>query len=209
MPSDNVRNLGVQFDSTLSLQKHVRTVCKAAFFHINRIWKIRKYLNRSATQALVHAHVLSRLDYCNSLLYGAPACLIQRLQRVQNAAARLVSKAKRMDHATPLLKELHWLPIKTRLEFKIQVMAFKIVKGQAPPYLCELLAPYEPVRALRSCDQNLLNMPSFRLQTFGGRAFSVTAPRLWNQLPLHLKNCDNVDNFKKKLKTFHFNNAFN
>jgi hypothetical protein len=114
-PSTSARNIGVIFDSTMSLEKHINTTCSSAWFHLRNIWKIRKYLNNSATETLVHAFVSSKLDQCNSLLYGLPSKQLKKLQRVQNAAARVVTKVRKFDHISPILHSLHWLPVEARI----------------------------------------------------------------------------------------------
>ena len=110
-PKEYVRNLGVIFDSTLSLERHVNNVCKNAYYQIKCIGRIRKYLDLDSTKTLIHAYVTSRLDYCNSLLFGLPKYQIQKLQRVQNAAARLVTGSQKFDKMKPVLKDLHRLKI--------------------------------------------------------------------------------------------------
>jgi hypothetical protein len=99
--------------------RHVTKICSAAFYHLYNIRRMRKFLNKSHTETLIHAFVTCRLDYCNSLLYGLPDTLISKLQRVQNACVRLVYHAPKQCHITPLLQDLHWLPVKMRIIFKI------------------------------------------------------------------------------------------
>ena len=119
---------------------HVHTkCCQAAFFHLFTIRRIWKFLNHETVQILVNAFVTSRLDYCNSLLYGLPATQLNKLQRVQNAAARLICNIARFDHISPILFELHWLPIKYRINFKILLITYKALHGLAPNYITELI----------------------------------------------------------------------
>ena len=113
-PSKDVRNLGCWFDTQLKMDCHINKVCKAAFFHLFNIRRIRKFLNSGTTQTLVNAFVTSRLDFCNSLLYILPAYQLNKLQRVQNSAARLICKISRFNHITPVLYDLHWLPVTVR-----------------------------------------------------------------------------------------------
>ena len=151
----------------------------------------------------------SRLDYCNGLLCGITDELLCRLQKVQNNAARVVSGSKKYDHITPVLKDLHWLPIRKRIEFKILLLTFKCMQGCAPLYLRELLVKQANTRTLRSNTKNLLQIPLTHLKRFGDRAFCAYAPRLWNELPDNIKAADSVQNFKKQLKTLLFRKEFN
>ena len=122
---------------------HIFTaVCKSAFFHLRNIPKIRKFLTTETTKALFHAFVTSKIDYCNSLLYGAPKYLLHRFQQVLNCGARIVYRSKKYDHITPLLMELHWLPIEQRINFQILLITFKTLHNQAPTYLTDLLTYY-------------------------------------------------------------------
>ena len=193
----------------MKLETHINSVCRTCFFHISRIWKIRKFLTQEATQALVQANITSRLDYCNSLYYGLSTSLRDRLQRVQNAAARVIVKAGKQEHITPVLKNLHWLPIEHRISYKIQLLTFKILNGLAPSYLCDLIDQYQPTRVLRSQDQNQLQQCNYKLKAYGGRSFQVAAPKLWNTLPVTIRTSQSLSHFMSSLKTFHFKLAFN
>ena len=122
-----------------------------------------------------------------SLLYGLPNYLIQRLQHVMNAAAKLITCKRKLDNVTPLLIKLHWLPVRQRIVFKIFLYAFKALHGVTPTYLAELISPYVPRRALRSTDQLLLEQPMHKLKSVGLRAFSVCMSYLWNSLPFENK----------------------
>ena len=120
-----IRNLGCWFDNSFTMTAHVTKTCKAGFFYLHNICRIRKFLTQEITEKLIHAFVTSRLDYCYSLLYGLPSNLLVKLpQRVQNAAARLIHRAPRFCHITPLLVDLHWLDIKSRIDFKIILKPF-------------------------------------------------------------------------------------
>ncbi len=136
--SSSVRNLGVLFDSNLTFDRHVSSICKTAFFHLKNISKLRPMLTMSNAEMLIHAFMTSRLDYCNALLGGCSACLINKLQIVQNEAARVLTRTRNYDHISPVLSTLHWLPIKHRIDFKILLITFKALNGLAPQYLSEL-----------------------------------------------------------------------
>ena len=156
---------------------------------------------------LIQTPVISKLDYCNSLLSGLPACTLKPLQLIQNAAARLVFNQPKFSHVSPLLRSLHWLPVAARTEYKTLMLAFKALKGIAPPYLQSLIKPYNPPRALRSANKGLLDEPS--LKTDGQRStrprrFALLAPHLWNSLPVALRTTDSLPRFRRDLKTHLF-----
>ena len=191
-----------------TFSKSLNDLCKTAFYHIRNISRTRPCLSIDSTKTLVHVSVMSRLDHCNSLLYGLPDYLIQRLQCVMNAAAKEITCKQKLDHVTPLLIELHWLPVRQRIIFKILLYTFKALHGAAPTYLTELISPYVPRRALRSADQLLLEQPTHKLKLTGLRAFSVCAPYLWNSVPFEIKSSASVSIFKAKLKTYLFRQAY-
>jgi hypothetical protein len=207
--SKTVRNIGAVFDQQLKMEPQVIATCKAAWFRLFQISKIRPYLSVDETKSLVHAYVTSKLDQNNSLLFGCPDTLISRIQKVQNAAAKLIFKAKKYDHVTGLLKELHWLPAHQRITFKVLLLTYKALNGEGPDYLKELLQWHQPKRSLRSSNELLLNIPKTRLNTYGDKAFQAAAPRLWNSLPLKIKQSSSTMAFKQALKTHLFKTAYN
>ncbi len=204
----SVKYLGVTIDQTLSMHNHISDVCRKAFFHLRRIALVRPYLSDSAAARLVTAFVSSRLDYCNSVLAGLPADQINRLQRIQNCAARLVLKKNKREHITPLLFQLHWLPVQFRIQFKLAVFAYRFFENSLPSYLSASLTAYQPSRSLRSSSEKLLKIPKFCLKTVGHRSFSYSASSVWNSLPLALRNSLSLPQFKKDLKTYLFRQAF-
>ena len=207
--SSSVRNLGVIFDSSLSMHNHVQNVCKLAYFELRRISSVRHYLTTDATKTLVCSFVLSRLDYCNGTLSGCPQYLIEKLQKVQNNAARLVLRARKADHITPLLHSLHWLPISSRIQYKIMSLTYNSLFESGPIYLSDLMHLYTPRRQLRSSsDTRTLCLPSFRTKSYGNRRFSVQSPLLWNSLPFSIRHTQSSNTFKTQLKTHLFSNAF-
>ena len=202
--SPMARNIGVVFDNSLSMVSHVNAVCKSAFFHRHKISKIRKFLTPETTKTIIHAFVTSKIDYCNSLLFGLPKFLLQRLQRVLNCAARVVYQSNKYDRITPLLMELHGLPVEQHIHFKILLITYKALNGQAPTYLSDLLSYYRPARPLCSSTQNLLRNPCYNLKNYGGRSFAVAAARLWNALPMVVKSSNSADTFKRQPKSHLF-----
>jgi len=206
--SSNVRNLGVIYDSTLGMERHINSVCRSCNFQLRNISRIRRYLTVDAAKTLVQALVISRLDYCNSLLYGLPNHLIQKLQRVQNTAARIVTRTSRFSHIRPVLQRLHWLPVHRRIQFKILVYTYKALHGTAPSYLAEMLHWYKPGKSLRSQNQLLLIDPTMKLKTYGDRSFAKAAPTLWNDLTLALRKQTNLMAFRSALKTHLFREEY-
>ena len=203
-PSHSVRSLGVTLDRHLQMSQHVNMLCKSAFFSLKNISKIRKFLDRDNTERLVHAFISSKIDYCNSILIGLPNEEIDKIQRVQNAAARLISGTKKYASITPILIKLHWLPVIARIEYKILLTVFKSLNNLAPEYISELLNQYNPPRALRSANKNLLIVPKTLNKTYGDRAFYAAAPKLWNNLPQAIRDCNSITSFKSNLKTHLF-----
>ncbi len=163
--SSSVRNLGVLFDSNLSFDSHVSSICKTAFFHLKNISKLRPMLSMSNAEISIHAFMTSRLDYCNALLGGCSARLINKLQMVQNSAARVLTRTRKYDHISPVLSTLHWLPTKHRIDFKILLITYKALNGLAPQYLSELLSHYSPPRPLRSQSSGHLIIPRISKST--------------------------------------------
>ena len=189
-----IGNLGSVFDPSMNM------AVKSANYYLRNIGRIRKYLTAESSKSAVISLVTSRFDYCNGLLCGIPEELIRKLQRVQNNAARVITRTKKYDHITPVLKELHWLPVRKRIEFKILLLAYKCLHGTAPSYLRELLKEYVPPRTLRSTSKNLLCEPRNKMKTYGDRSFSACAPKLWNQLPDNIRAAGSVAIFKRRLK---------
>ena len=138
------KNLGVTPTNNLSMEKHVTNICRSAYIEIRRINNIRHYLTTDATKTLLCAFVLSKLDYCNSLLSGSPKHLLDKLQKVQNSAARLVFKALKHKHIKPLLQKLHWLPVVSRIQYKVATLCYNSSTESYPVYLSELLTVYRP-----------------------------------------------------------------
>ncbi|RXN31585.1 RNA-directed DNA polymerase from mobile element jockey-like protein [Labeo rohita] len=134
-----VRNLGVIFDSGMIFGKQISAVVKASFYQLRLLSKVKPFLSQADLEKAVHAFISSRIDYCNALYTGLNQSLLNRLQLVQNAAARLLSNTSKRSHISPVLRSLHWLPVRFRVEFKILMFVFKAINGLAPVYLAELL----------------------------------------------------------------------
>lgn len=206
--SQTVRNLGVTMDKYLSMESHINKIVQSSYLHIRNIWHIRKYLTSYSCKILVHGSIISRLDYCNSLLHGLPKKQITRLQKVQNSAARLICRVRIREHITPVLIHLHWLPVNSRIIYKILLLTYKCLHDSGPSYLKALLKSHRPSRTLRSIDKSLLAVPKSNHTRFSTRAFKHVAPNLWNGLPIAIKSVTSETNFKKQLKTHLFTLAY-
>ena len=204
-PAPKARNLGVYFDEDFNFQNHINSIVKSCNYYIREIKRIRKYLDRDVAVSVANALVSSRIDYCNSLLYGVPAKYILKLQRVQNTLARVVTCSSRYTSASTLLRELHWLPVRSRIQFKINLITFKTLHFNKPASLSKLLSTRNLPINLRSNNAITLN-PGPISKSFGTRAFAVYAPKLWNDLPIHVRNANTTLSFRKALKTHYFTN---
>ena len=205
VPSGTVKTLGVHIDSSLSMSSQVTALCKSLNFHLYNICRVRKMLTKEARSHAVRSLVLSRLDYSNSMLIYANKVDIDRLQRIQNRAAKFVCKARKYDRATPLLKQLHWLPVEKRISYKIALIVYKCIHKFAPQYLMNLLSPQHrsSYRLRSSEDTRILHVP--RISSKRGEAsFDFCGPKIWNSLPAHVRFCTSINSFKQKLKTYLF-----
>ena len=200
LPSPSVRNLGVQFDSCLTMEKHINSTVSSCYFQIRNIGFIRQYITKDVARTLVQALVLSRLDFGNSLLSGVPKYLLDKLQRVQNTATRLVMRAPIQSRVTPLLLSLNWLPVDLRIEYKVLVFIYKALSETSPAYLQDLISTYTPARTLRSAQENRLVVPRYEGATYGGRRFDVVAANLWNAIPVLTRQAPSLSSFKSQVK---------
>ena len=137
--SSKVRDLRVIFDHFLNFDDHITATCRSTHFHVRNIGKIRNLLSYDACSTIIHALISCRLDYCNSILYNVPKSKTDRLQRLQNQCARILTKSPRREHITPVLMKLHWLKIQDRIIYKMLMLTYKSYYNMAPPYLCGLI----------------------------------------------------------------------
>ncbi|KAK0132041.1 hypothetical protein N1851_033159 [Merluccius polli] len=174
---------------------------RALIFALYNIRRIRPFLTRIAAQLLVPALVLSRLDYCSSLLAGLPASAIKPLQRIQNPAARLVFNLPKFSHVTPPFRDLHWLPVAARIRFKTMVPTYKAVNGTAPTHLQALVRPHAPARTTSARWPVPPSLRASKGHTAESQLFSVLAPLWWNDLPADVRTAQSITCFRKRLKT--------
>jgi hypothetical protein len=206
LPSLRIRNLGVVFDQKLSMSHHVTKLCQTINWQIRNLNRIRRFLDLDTCANIVRALILSRLDYCNILFNNITQKDLERLQKLQNKCARLIYLQPRSAHITPLLCDLHWLRIGDRIKFKTLLYVYKALNGLCPQYIADSLVVKTPRPGsvtTRSCNGLNLLVPKSK-KCAGDRAFSVAAPRLWNQLPVSIRSAPSVSNFKTLLKTHLF-----
>ena len=211
------------------MKTHVDAKCTAAFCQLYSLRRIRKYLSCQATESLIHAFIFSHIDYCNGLLNGVSKHLINKLQRIQNMVARLVYKHPEFSHVTPLLIDLHWLPVEYHDRYKILLFTYKAIHQLAPQYINELfIRKSTRYRSrLSSIARNIvfvngsvsgeiafddiiyLLLPRTNSVTFEQRSLAGTGPQLWNSLPIDIKMENSLVGFKRNIKTYLFKLAFN
>ena len=208
-PASSARNLGVVFEEDFSLKKHVNNLCKNCNYHIRDFKRIRKHLDTPTATCLANALVSSRLDYCNSLFPILTEEYLSKLQRVQNSLARTVTNSRLIKSpdctsSISLLNKLHWLPIRSRIAFKINLITYKALNSGIPVYLKEILMPRTYNISLRVNETSMLKKGPRVHSRSGSASFSVSAPHFWNQLPSHIHESSSVASFRKSLKTQYF-----
>jgi len=204
MPVKSVRDLGIHWDSDTLMRTHIDRTLSSCFGTLRTLRTITDSIPNGVLRTLVSSLVLSRVDYGNAALYGLPAAHIERLQAVLNAAARLIFGARGRDHISPLLKELHWLRIRERIDFKIACLTWRCLNGSAPAYLSSALQRVSDQGQrprLRSADSLDLIRPRTRNVTHGDRAWPAAAATVWNSLMPSLKRETNYLSFRRGLKS--------
>ena len=203
-PVRSVRDLGIYIDSDVSMRTHITKTVSSCFAILRRIRSIRRSVTKPILQTLVVSLVLTRLDYGSATLAGLSSLLLDKLQSVISAAARLVCSARKFDHITPLLRDLHWLRAPQRIEYRLAVLAFRCQHSLAPSYLSTELQRVTDIdsrRRLRSASTALLVVPRTYHSTIGDRAFPVAAARVWNSLSPVVTQSSSLTSFRRKLKT--------
>ena len=209
--SNKIKLLGAWLDENLSFKSHINIKCRTAMYNLQQICTIRKVLSEGACKTLVHRLVILHLDYVNALYCGLLESNLKKLQRVQNAAARVIRGNTQGKSINMCLKKVHWLPIKYRVQHKLLTLVYRCLLGEVPQYLQELLVEQPYYRqGLRSNDMyKRLMVPKTKRKTFADRSFSVAGPRQWNNLLDHVKRSPNVEQFKTELKMYLFRSTFN
>ena len=208
--ADKVRDLGVILDCNLSLNAQINNVFRIAGNHLRNIAFIKKYIDESSVKKRVINCVINIDDYCNSIYCNLPKILLKKLQKKMNRAARLIKGISPRDRITPVLIELHWLPIKARIKCKICVLAHQALHTGCPSYLRDLLHVIQPSESINTRRATVgLTLLEPRLSSgVGFRAFKSAAPRFYNSLPLDIRRIEDTKSFKNKLKTFLFSECY-
>ena len=178
-PAISARNLGVIFNKNFNLRSHISAICSSCIYHIRNLRRIRHHLDLDSANVFVNALVSSRLDYCNSFLSWIAETDLTKLQRDLNRLARVVTKSPPFTRSVPLLRSLHWLPVKYRVHFKLCLLIYRALHEEQPVYLRSLIATSLASCSLRSNRGITLFVPRIRTNT-GARAFTSCAPSLWN-----------------------------
>src|ERR1043165_4785658 len=199
-----LKSLGITLDQDLSFNRHVTNIVKASNCNICALRHIRPMPDRTVANTVACSIVSTRLDYCNSLLYGTSHKNIQRLQRVQNTLARVVTGTRKYDHIKPVLRELHWLPVRQRIDYKVALITHKVLHTNQPQYLNSLITEYKPSRQLRSESKRQLVKPTGLLTAIGHRTFTRASEKVWNNLTEDIRLSETIHIFKSRLKTHLF-----
>ena len=204
--------LGVVFDSEMTFSAHVKSLVRRCFYHLRQLRTVRRCLTTESTKTLVHALVASRMDYCNGVFYKLSATNMRALQSVLNAAARLITRKRKFDHISTAIRDLHWLPVRQRIEYKLSTLVYKCLHQTAPSYISELCVPVSHVAGrhyLRSAVHGDLQVPATKTVTYGPRSFAVSGPTIWNSLPRPLHHSTlTLKQFQSGLKTHLFSVAY-
>ena len=193
------------------MNAHVSNIAQTCYFELRRLASFRRFLTNTATSTLVSAFVLSRIDYCNSLLFGSTSDVTSHLQRIQNYAARVIMRLPMSSSITIHLKSLHWLPDKERSTYKIACLCYHCHSSTAPSYVADMLQKKPShIRNTRSssCTMPLLNRPAHSTATLCDRSFSFASSSVWNSIPNDISCAPSLSSLKFRLKTYLFRSVY-
>ena len=202
-----VCDLGYHLDCELKSTVNVNKLSSYLYVTLWKISQIRHHLDMETTKMIVPALVLSKLDYCNSLLLGILDQNLRKLQRIQNIACMVIYRLNKHDHLTPHFINLHWLKIQERIIYNTATFVYKCIHDLASSYLSDLI-DLQHGKQLRSANQIKLPVAKVRTSIVARSSFSVRGPKVWNELPLDVKTCETLDTFKRKLKMYLFTKCY-
>ena len=198
-PVEGVRNLGFYMDNLLKNHHHINRICRQLFGIIKSVQAVQSRLDHDTAKIIIQALVLSKLDYCNSLLDGSAKYQLEKLQRVQNMACRVVNNMRKYDHISASLMGLHWLKVKECIEYKIACLVFRCRENTAPNYLADLLPTKTSNRDLRSTNSTAIPILKCKNTQTRQASFAGNGPDIWNSLPCYIRQSSSLLNFKKQI----------
>ena len=205
--ANKIKNLGILIDPTLQFNIQTKSLSQSINYILHNLRTIRPFINFNTAKLLATSFILPRLDYCNSCLYASSQSIINKLQRLQNSAIRFIFNITKYSrqHISPLRTKLHWLPIKSRIIYKIALTIHLATHLNTPDYLANLLTPNTTIYEQRHINKFKLKTPVLlHLTSSQHKSFSIHAPKIWNDLPHHIRSIDSTVTFKSKLKTYLF-----
>ena len=187
------------------MNAHVSYIARTCYFELRRLASIHRFLTSTATAILVSAFALSRIDYCNLLLFGSTRDVTSHLQRIQNNAARVILRLPKSSSITTHVKSLHWIPVKVRSTYKIACLCYHSHSSTAQSYVADM----RHKKPLQTCNTRsssytmpLLNRPAHSKATLGDRSFSFASSSVWNSIPNDVMCAPSLSSFKSRLKTY-------
>ena len=200
-----MKNLGIFLDAELKHTTHFNKLTSSSFNTLRNISRVRCHLDQETTKILVLALILSKLDYSNSILLGIPKYNIAKLQRIQNMSCRMVYQLPKYSTINTYLAQLHWLKMQEWKTYKVATIMYKCINNITLAYLSEMVISQLPhTRSLRSTNRGLLYTTKSRTEFVHSGSFKSMGPCIWNTLPANIKNSNNIDIFKTRLKTHLF-----
>ena len=193
------------------MNTHVSNIVRTCYFELRRLASIRRFLTSTATATLVSAIALSRIEYCNSLLFGSTHDVTSHLQRIQNYAARVILRLSKSSSLTTHLKSLHWLPVKVRSTYKIACLCYHCHSSTAPSYVSDMLyenPSHTRITRSSSCTIHLLNRPAHCSSTLGDRSFSFASSSVWNSIQNDVRCAPSLSSSKSRMNTYLFRSAY-
>ena len=206
----SVKNLSL--DCHLTMNSHVSKIAQTCYFELRRFASICRFLTSTATATLVSAFVLSRIDYCSSLLFGSTHDVTSHLQRMQNYAVRVILCLPMTSSITTLLISLHWLPVKVRSTYKIACLCYHCHSSTAPSYVADMLhskPSHTRITRTSSYTMPIHNRPVHCKATLGDRSFSFASSSVWNSIPNDARCAPSLSSFKSRFKTYLFHSLYN
>ena len=203
----SVKNWGITLDRHLTMNAHVSNIPRTCYFELRRFASIRRFMTITATATLVSAFVLSRIDYCNSLLFGSTHDVTSHLQRIQNYAARVILRLPKSSSITIHLESLHWLPVKVRSTYKIACLCYHYHSSTAPSYVADMLHKNPPHTRSSSYTMPLPNRPAHSKATLSDRSFYF-ASSVWNSIPNDVRCTPSLSSSKSRLKAYLFRSVY-